>query len=184
MAQQISPLWLLTGLSLLAGCRTPPPPNYPSIQINRVISGQTVEWIDRSQPTPVIQTGRLAGITAPDLGQEPWGRLAKQRLEASIGMPSRNSISVEFDGPEADSFGRKFIYLWQDGRLLNEQLLREGYVFASIGRQSVISEGATGAKYYERLQRAGDYGRLMGVGIWNLDLPLRVDPHDFRKNRE
>jgi micrococcal nuclease len=176
-----SNLWLRTSaLMLLAGCQASPP-KYPTVQISRVLSGQSVEWVDRSQQPPVIQQGRLIGIDAPDPGQEPWGSQAKQRLEALIEMPTQGGVSVEFEATEADKYGRKFVYLWKDGRLLNEELLRDGAVLAKIRSSNSLTTNASGTKYRERLIRGSQYARIMGVGIWNPELPMRMSPAEFRQ---
>jgi micrococcal nuclease len=173
-------LWLsICGSVLLAGCQATPS-NYPTIQISRVSSGQAVEWLDKSQQPTVIQKGRLMGIDAPDLAQEPWGKQAKQRLEELIGFPGQGSASVEFATTEADKYGRKFVYLWKDGRLLNEQLLKDGWVLPSI-RTANSATTTTGAKYYARFIRASQYARLSGEGIWNPARPMRMSPSEFRK---
>lgn len=172
-------LSLMVGLFLLAGCQSSP--HYPKVQISRVTSGQSIEWIDRSQQPPVIQQGRLMGIDAPDLAQDPWGKQAKQRLESVIGIPEQASVSIEIDETmEIDRFGRKFVYLWKDGRSINEQLLREGLVLASM-RSASAGNNAGGAKYRDRFMRSGQYARLMGRGIWNPDRPMRMSPAEFRK---
>ena len=170
----------VSGLCLLAGCQSAPPPKYPTIEITRVMSGQSVQWVDKSQQPPVIQEGRLVGIDAPDLRQEPWGEQAKQRLE-TITKSGQLPVSVEFEGTEPDKFGRRFVYLWQDGRLLNEQLVKEGYVLASMRNSSSVDHLANGTKYRDRFLRGSQYARLMGQGIWNPDLPMRMSPAEFRK---
>jgi micrococcal nuclease len=173
-------LWLwVTGLVLLAGCQASPP-NYPTVQISRVISGQSVEWLDRSQQPPVIQQGRLIGIDAPDLAQAPWGKQAKQRLEELIGILGKDSVSLEFEGAEADKYGRRFVYLWKDGRLINEQLLKDGCVLASMRSPSSVETNA-GTKYRERFTRGSQYARIMGQGIWSPEHPMRMSPSEFRK---
>jgi micrococcal nuclease len=178
-----SRVWLLiAGLVLVVGCQaSPPKSNYPIVQISRVSSGQSVEWIDKSQQPPVIEQGRLSGIDAPNLAQEPWGKQAKQRLEELIGRSGKDSVSVEFDGADADKYGRKFVYLWKDGRLLNEQLLKDGCVLASMRTSSSASINVRGIKYRERFIRGSQYARLMAQGIWNPEHPMRMSPSEFRK---
>ena len=171
---------IAAALILLSGCQSSSS-NYPTVQISRVISGHSIEWIDRSQQPPVIQQGRLVGIDAPDLAQEPWGKQAKQRLEELIGTTGKDTVSVELEGTDADKFGRKFVYLWKDGRLLNEQLLKDGCVLPNLRTASSATMNASGAKYRERFSRGSQYARLMGRGIWNPDRPLRMSPSEFRK---
>jgi micrococcal nuclease len=176
-----SGLWVgAVGILFLTGCQASPP-KYPTVQISRVLSGQSVEWIDKSQQPPVIQQGRLIGIDAPDLGQEPWGKQAKQRLEELIGTSGKDGVSVEFDGTEPDKFGRKFVYLWKDGQLLNEQLLKDGCVLANMRTPSSAINIIGGAKYRERFLRGSQYARIIGVGIWNPAQPMRMSPSEFRK---
>jgi micrococcal nuclease len=182
----------LLGLLYLGGCQSSSPPPEINIQVNRVVSGHTIEWIDRSQSAPVIQTGRLIGIDAPDLAQEPWGKQAKQRLEELVISSPRtptdgireHSLRVQIDGEKPDRFGRKFIYLWKDRELINEQLVREGLVLAdtrSLG--SDTGRSPERLKYSSKLIQASQYARLMGQGIWNPDLPMRTLPADFRREQ-
>ncbi len=171
--------WQLLGLGLLTGCQASPP-QYPTIQISRVMSGNSIEWVDKSQQPPVIQQGRLIGIDAPDLAQEPWGKQAKQRLEELIGTAGKGTVSVELDGADADKYGRKYVYLWKDGRLLNEELLKDGYVLASMRKSSAMSS-PNGVKYRERFIQGSQYARIMGTGIWNPAQPMRMSPSEFRR---
>ncbi len=132
-----------SGLIFLAGCQAPLQ-KYPVVQISRVLSGQSIEWIDKSQQPPVIQQGRLIGIDAPDLGQEPWGKQAKQRLEELIATSGKDSVSIEFESTDADRYGRKYVYLWKDGQLLNEQLLKDGFVLANMRTPSPLGANVSG----------------------------------------
>uniref|UniRef100_UPI00286B98BE thermonuclease family protein n=1 Tax=Chamaesiphon sp. OTE_20_metabat_361 TaxID=2964689 RepID=UPI00286B98BE len=170
--------WQLVGLCLLGGCQTAPP-SYPTVQVSRTISGNSIEWVDKSQQPPMLQQGRLIGIDAPDLGQEPWGKQAKQRLEELIGTAGKGSVSIELDGAEADKYGRKYVYLWKDGRLLNQELIEDGYVLAIT--RSGATGNARGIKYRDRFIQGSQYARIMGVGIWNPERPMRMSPSQFRK---
>jgi micrococcal nuclease len=172
--------WHFVGLALLTGCQASPH-QHLTVQVSRVISGHSIEWIDKSQQPPVIQQGRLIGIDAPNLAQEPWGKQAKQRLEELIGTPSKSTVSVEFDGTDADKYGRKYVYLWKDGRLLNEQLVKDGCVLASMRTGSSAMNNPNGTKYRERFIQGSQYARIMGAGIWNPEQPMRMSPSEFRK---
>jgi micrococcal nuclease len=113
---------------------------------------------------------RLVGIDAPDLQQQPWGRAAKERLEAMIGG---QPVLIEFDVQDKDAFGRRLAYVWQEGVLLNERLVAQGYVL-SVPR-------APNHKHDQRLSRAQEWARLMGQGIWNPEKPMRLTPAEFRR---
>ena len=169
-----------SGLVFLAGCQAPPP-KYPVVQISRVLSGQSIEWIDKSQQPPVIQQGRLVGIDAPATGQEPWGNQAKQRLEELINTSGKDGVSIEFESTDADKYGRKYVYLWKNGQLLNEQLLKDGCVLANMRNASSSATNISGTKYRERFLHSSQYARIMGVGIWNSTQPMRMSPSEFRK---
>ncbi len=169
-----------SGLVFLAGCQAPSS-KYPVVQISRVLSGQSIEWIDKSQQPQVIQRGRLVGIDAPDMGQEPWGNQAKQRLEELIDTSGKDGVSIEFESTDADKYGRKYVYLWKNGQLLNEQLLKDGYVLANMRNASSSSSSVSGTKYRDRFLRGSQYARIMGVGIWSPKQPMRMSPSEFRK---
>lgn len=137
------------------------------VKVARVVSGQTLE-VASSERSKMMSV-RLIGIDAPDLQQQPWGQAAKQRLEAMIGT---KPVLLEFDVQQQDSFGRRLAYVWQDGVLLNELLVAEGYVL--FGR-------SPNNKYDQRLSRAQEWARLMGRLIWNPEKPMRLTPAEFRR---
>jgi micrococcal nuclease len=139
------------------------------VRVTRVISGQTIEIADPQTNKP-LQV-RLLGIDAPDLKQEPWGRQAKQRLEALV---RGQWVMLESDVEPHDRFNRQLGYLWIGGKFANETLIEEGYVLASSRTPNL--------KYQQRLTRAGQWARLMGRGIWNAQMPLRQTPSEFRQS--
>ena len=165
-------------LLLLMGCSSPTkPPQGLSVTIERVVSGQTLEWVDTSKQPALLQRVRLIGVDAPDLRQQPWGYEAKKHLEEMIaekrdGQLVWEPVLLESDVEEVDRFDRKLAYVWKDGVLLNEQLVKEGYVLA-VPR-------SPNNKYDDRLARAQDYARIMGKGIWNPENPMRVTPNQYQ----
>jgi micrococcal nuclease len=168
-------------LCLLMGCQSAKPPQGLMGKIERVISGQTLEWVDTSKPTGLIERVRLIGIESPDMRQQPWGIEAKKALEQMIGETQGQQlvlqrVVLESDVAPLDSYGRRLAYVWKGGILLNEQLVKEGYVLA-VPR-------SPNQKYDLRLIRAQEYARLMGKGIWNPEKPMRLTPSEFqRQNR-
>ena len=69
---------------------------------------------------------RLIGIDAPEMEQRPWGRKAKECIEALI-RASASKVSLEYDMERRDKYGRILAYIWtQDGKMMNEEMLRKG----------------------------------------------------------
>lgn len=143
-----------------------------------MVSGHTLEVLDTTKQPPLIQRVRLIGIEAPDLRQQPWGSIARNRLEEMLTdkvsqQPGLQPVLLEADVQETDSYGRWLAYVWCNGGLLNEQLVKQGYVLAASRPPNT--------KYDEHLARAQEYARIMGYGIWNPDKPLRLTPAEFRR---
>ena len=61
----------------------------------------------------------------------------------------------------------------EDQQLLNEEVLKQGYAIF-VGR-------SPNHKYDQRLERAQQWARLMGKGIWNPENPMRLPPAEFRR---
>ena len=163
---------------LLGGCLSPPVPKGITVQVQQVVSGQTLDVLNTNQQPPLIERVRLIGIEAPDLKQHPWGAAAKNRFEKMISKITGQQlvlqpVFLEPDVQEKDSYGRWLAYVWHDNVLLNEQLVKEGYVLAA--------PRSPNNKYDSRIARAQEYARIMGYGIWNPNQPMRLTPAEFRR---
>lgn len=157
-------------LIFLGGCQSTSTPQGITLQVQTVINGQTLEVVDPQKQTGSNVKVQLIGVSAPDLRQRPWGEAAKERLQEMIG---EKPVLLETDLELKDQFDRQLAYIWQDGKLLNEQLLREG--------RAIFRPRSLNSKYDQRLERAQEYARVMGLGIWNPDQPLRLPPEQFRQ---
>lgn len=165
--QRIIGSLLLLLFLLLQSCQTTTPKGLEVVA--QVVSGQTLA-IRGSESSALMSRVRLIGIDAPDLQQQPWGQAAKERLEVMIGS---EPVTLEFDVQAQDSFGRRLAYVWHNGVLLNELLAKAGYV--------LILPRSPNNKYDQRLERAQEWARLMGQGIWNPEKPMRLTPAEFRR---
>ena len=154
-------------LILLFGCDSNrQKANLIPAKVRRVLSGQTIEVVLKE--TSQVAKVRIVGIDAPDLRQSPWGKTAKERLsELVIGKP----INLETNNLKSDRFNRIYAHVWQDKNLISQQLVKEGYVLANTEYPH---------SYTKLLIDAREYARLMGLGIWNPQLPLRQTPSQFR----
>lgn len=152
----------LSLIILLTSCQPIPVPQGLTVEVQRVISGQTLEVVAANGQTMRV---RLIGIDAPDLKQQPWGQAAKTVLAAML-KDKRAVIELE---AQPDEFGRRLAYIWCDRILVNEEIVKQGYVLAS-------PQG----KYAQKLIRAQEWARLMERGIWNPSKPMRLTPAEFR----
>lgn len=163
-------LFAFSCLIFLVGCQSATTPQGVTVKVEQVVSGQTIEAIDPQNQSALISRVRLIGVEAPDLQQRPWGEQAKKRLEEAI---DSKPVLLEFDVETKDQYDRQLAYVWQDGVLLNEQLIAEGY--------ALFQSRSLNTKYDERLENAQEYARIMGRGIWNPEKPMRLTPSEFRE---
>lgn len=167
-------------LVLLVGCQATPKPTgrTVTVQVQRVVTGHSLDVLNPNQPRAVIERVRLIGIEAPDIKQEPWGTAAKNRFEQMISTMTQQQlilqpVILEADVPKKDRFGRYLAYVWYKGMLINEELVKEGYVLAA--------PRSPDNKYNDRIARAQEYAKIMGYGIWSPERPMRLTPAEFRR---
>jgi micrococcal nuclease len=137
-----------------------------------VVSGQTLEVVGMAEQPTLISQVRLVGVDAPDLRQSPWGDQSKELLEKLVGNLEK-PVTLEFDIEAKDKIGRNLAYVWKDNQLLNEQVVKLGY--------ALFVERSPNQKYNQRLERAQQWARIMGKGIWNPEKPMRQTPAEFRR---
>lgn len=142
------------------------------VKVARVVSGQSLEVLGMETQPNLISQIRLIGLDAPDMGQTPWGEDAKKTLETLIGGINQ-SINLEFDLENKDKFNRTLAYVWKDKLFLNEEIIKQGY--------ALFVPRPSNNKYNRRLERAQQWARIMGKGIWNSDKPMRITPGEYRR---
>ncbi|MEA5525451.1 thermonuclease family protein [Nodularia spumigena] len=165
---------LFGSLLLLVSCQVnnQTASNQVQVKVARVVSGQSLDVLGMAEQPNLISRVRLVGIDAPDFQQRPWGDESRQVLETLIGEPEKPVI-LEFDVSAKDKMGRTLAYVWKDQQLLNEEVLKQGYAIF-VGR-------SPNHKYDQRLERAQQWARLIGKGIWNPENPMRLPPAEFRR---
>jgi micrococcal nuclease len=101
---------------------------------------------------------RLIGIDAPEMGQQPWGKMAKEHLRKLL----ENSdwvVALGFDLQERDKYGRLLRYVTTpDGSMINVQMLRDGYAMLLTIPPNI--------KHVDELRKAQREARDKGLGIW------------------
>nr|WP_228035624.1 thermonuclease family protein [Oculatella sp. LEGE 06141] len=166
---------ILGCILLLGGCQTATVPPGKPVVVSRVTSGQTLEVLPANGQSALAERVRLLGIEAPNWQQTPWSHDAKAALEALVGSEKRVVLEPDLQPPLEleDGLSLQLAYVWQNGVLLNERLVEAGLALA-VSRSPNI-------KYEQRLLRAQEKARLMGVGIWNPSNPMRQTPEEFRQ---
>ena len=140
------------------------------IRVERVVNGQTIEIADRSVAVPILEPIHLIGIQAPDIRQKPWGQKARIQLEK---LTLGREVLLEFDVQKKDKLDHLLAYVWLEGKLINKFLVEEGLALAKPDFPN--------SKYTESLINAQERARIMGLGIWDPDQPMRETPTQFRR---
>ncbi len=112
---------------------------------------------------------RLIGIDCPELKQAPWGRRARDFLRSRV---LGRTVRLELDVDPRDRYGRLLAYLWLNGELLNETLVREGLC--------LIYTVPPNVKYVERLRAAQRWAREHKKGFW-AEGGLSETPYQWRR---
>lgn len=154
-------------LMFLVSCQ-PITPSGEVVSVARVVSGQTLDVLAMNGQSPLTEKVRLLGVQAPNWEtQQPWNRKATEQLKALLG--EERTIRLEFDvepyRDQADGTRLRQAYVWQGDRLLNEQLVEGGFVLAQ--------SRSPNTKYEQRLAYAQEKARVLGVGIWDPENPMR-----------
>ena len=127
-------------------------------RVQRVVDGDTL----------LLEGGvrvRLIGVDTPetvhpDRPPEPGGQEASDFTRQAV---EGRRVSLSFDRERQDRFGRHLAYVTVDGRLLNEELIRQGY-----GR-ATLQYNYSGAMK-DRFRAAQEHAQQQRLGIWSQPL--------------
>lgn len=103
---------------------------------------------------------RYIGIDTPETvdPRRPVQCYAREASAYNDGLVRGKGIELEKDVSETDRFGRLLRYVWVDGRMVNEVLVRDGYASAVAYAPDV--------KYQDRLRALEAEARAAGRGLW------------------
>lgn len=131
-----------------------------------VVDGDTLDCADGRRI-------RLLLIDAPETSQQPFGAVAKAALERLA--PAGSNVAVEIDVQLQDQYQRLLAYLrLEDGRIVNEELLRLGVAVVSVYPPNV--------RHVERFRTASEEAQATGAGLWSLGA-FECLPADHRAGR-
>ncbi len=126
-------------------------------RVDRVVDGDTLKLFNGER-------FRLQGIDTPETVKEntpvePWGPEATDYTRSFV-KRAGNRVDITVEGEGVDQYGRYLGFVWYDGRLLNEELVRNG-----LARAKLSYDYADQMK--DRLRAAQDAARRERVGIWS-----------------
>ena len=112
-------------------------------------------------------------IDAPELAQGTAGRQARNALAALAPVGTR--VTVETDIRPRDGYDRVLAYLYlADGRMLNEEMAKSGYVTALVYPPNV--------RHVDRIRKAVREAREAKRGLWATDF-FECSPRDYRAGK-
>ena len=121
----------------------------------------TVRKVTDGDSIVCAQVGRvrLLGIDAPELSQKPFGKQSQGALALMI--PVGTTVQLERDVEAQDQHGRLLAYVWRDGRLVNWEMVRSGWV--------VTLTYAPNVQYVDALRKAAKEAEKEALGLWATD---------------
>jgi micrococcal nuclease len=133
--------------------------NISLFNVIRVVDGDTI-IVDFNESNERV---RFIGIDTPETVHpekqvQPFGLEASQYVKDNL---EGKKVGLEFDIQERDRYGRLLAYIWIDGKMLNDELLKEGL--------AKISTFPPNVKYVERFRRTEEKAREEMKGIWGLE---------------
>lgn len=124
------------------------------VKVTNVVDGDTIK----------IETGetvRYIGIDTPEMvhPSKPLQCYGKEASDKNTALVEGKIVELEKDVSQTDKYGRLLRYIWLDGILVNEVLVREGYAFSSTYPPDV--------KYQERFIAAQKLAQEEQKGLWS-----------------
>jgi micrococcal nuclease len=136
-------------------------------QVVEVVDGDTIKVvIDGAQ-----YTVRYIGIDTPETVHPDmdvqW--MGPEASAANKAMVAGQTVYLEKDVSETDRYGRLLRYIWlADGRMVNEELCRQGYAQVSTYPPDI--------HYQDRFLAAQQAARDAGLGLWGIPPEQAVEP--------
>lgn len=120
-----------------------------SFTVAKVIDGDTIKLENGD-------TIRYIGINAPEM---PAKCFAQEATNYNNQLVVGKTVTLEKDVSETDKYGRLLRYVYVNGEMINEKLIRDGY--------AQISTYPPDVKYVELFKAAQADARLNQRGLWS-----------------
>lgn len=127
------------------------------VMVLEITDGDTIRVDLNGVETPI----RLIGVDTPEkdgpyTDEECYG---EQASRYTTGALAERRVELEFDVERTDRFDRTLAYIWLDGELFNERILRQGYALLSTFPPNV--------RYVDRFATAQRRAREESAGLWS-----------------
>ncbi len=129
------------------------PPGLIACTVVAVVDGDTIDVAGCADAGRV----RLILVDAPELsgGARCFSREATEYVRSRL---LNRSVQMEQDVSNTDRFGRFLRYLWVDGELFNERMVRDGFAALAVFPPDV--------KYRDRIAAAEAEAKAANRGLW------------------
>lgn len=132
------------------------------VTVDQYVDGDTTRFFYKGNS----ESFRYLIIDTPELNllendPEPFAEEAAERTKELL--QNADKIEVEFDeGPETDNYSRYLAYVYVDGEMINETLVREGLAEVRYLNPPNIS-------HQDLLEEAEEEAKREHLGIWSLN---------------
>ncbi|WP_017729326.1 thermonuclease family protein [Halalkalibacterium ligniniphilum] len=132
------------------------------VELNYPSDGDTINVIYNGEPESV----RFLLVDSPEtshprLGEQPYGQEAKEFTSQLV--MNANTLELEFDiGPKRDRYDRLLAYVYADGKMIQEELLKNG-----LARVAYIFPPNT--RYVDQFNALQEKAQQEGIGIWEVE---------------
>lgn len=138
------------------------------VELSSTVDGDTAKFVYDGN----IQSFRFLLIDTPEtkhprLGKQPFGQEASDKTAELLN--NANKIEVEFDvGQKQDKYNRYLAYIYVDGEMLNNILVREG-----LAKVAYVYPPNT--RYLTKLENSQEAAKSEKIGIWSLDSAFETE---------
>ncbi len=120
--------------------------------VTNVVDGDTIDVSGCGDP------GRIRFILVDTAEVNPGECFGKEASAYTKSKLLNREVGLEKDVSNKDRFGRNLRYIWVDGELFNERLVRDGYAALAVYPPDV--------KYQARIAAAEQEAKETGRGLW------------------
>lgn len=134
--------------------------NQIPVELVRTIDGDTAVFlVDGEEVSARYLLIDTPESKHPNSCEQPFAKEASKRNDELL---RSGQISIEFDGPERDKYDRLLVYVFVDGKSVQETLLEEGYA-----RVAYLYDPPY--KYLDSFKAAENRAKENRVNIWSLN---------------